>query len=76
MNAEETLRFLEAHCQAVCRFDEFPPNSRYGVEIFDPIQHRTRYVYGATIRAAAMKAQEILEAKNGNQENNEAEAAN
>jgi len=74
VNADETLRFLEAYCWSMRKFQSFPPASGYGVEVFDPIQGRRRYVYGATIREAVTKAQEVL--TSGNQKNNEAEAAN
>ena len=75
MNAEETLRFLEAHCWAMRKFESSPAASGYGVEIFDPIQGRRRFVFGPTIRAAAEKAEEILEVNNGDQKNNETETA-
>lgn len=73
MTADETLRFLEAYCWSMLRQDSFPAAHRYGVEIFDPEQRRRRMITGPTIRAAVMKAQEV---NNGNQENNETETAN
>ena len=76
MTADETLRFLEAHCWSMRKFESSPAASGYGVEILDPIQGRRRFVFGPTIRAAAEKAEEILEVHSGNQENNETEAAN
>ena len=75
MNAEETLRFLEAYSWSMRKFESFPAASGYGVEIFDPIQGRRRYVFGPTIRAAAEMAEEILEVYSGDQKNNETEAA-
>ena len=74
MTADETLRFLEARTRGVSHLG-FGGETDWGVEIYDSKQKRFRVVSGPTIRAAAEKAEEILEVSDGDQKNNETETA-